>query len=363
MKVMNRYIAGKILKGILIAFLIVTSIIMLVDFVEASRNIGSDADLNAGEVFALTVLRAPQLIEQTIPFVVLFGVMGALYGMNRRSELIVMRASGLSAWRFLRPAIGVVFILGLLWSLLFNPLSSAATAAYENMKSSFLGQTEQSKEKAIWLRDGSEFEQTVIYAPAFNLLERTLYKPEFTIFEIDPDGSMVFSHRFDAETAKLLPTGYWQLKNVLESQEDGTQQLNQAVALPTDITARNLQDAQSLAGLSPIWSLPSEINALDQAGFSTTALKIQFNKLLALPLTLIAMAIIAAGVSMRLTREGGTLKFMLTGATIGFGVFFVENMIKAFGETGAVSARMAVWIIPLFVLASGLAYLSQIEDG
>jgi len=363
MKVMNRYIALKTLKGILIAFLIVTSIIMLVDFVEASRNIGSDADLNAGQVFVLTVLRAPQLIEQTIPFVVLFGVMGALYGMNRRSELIVMRASGLSAWRFLRPALVLVFLLGLLWALAFNPLSSTATGAYENMKAGFLGQSEQSKEKPIWLRDGSEFEQTVIYAPSFNLLNRTLNDPEFTIFELDAEGSLVFSHRFDAKTAKLLPSGYWQLKDVLESREDGSQQNNQAVALPTDITAKNLQDAQSIAGLSPLWNLPSEINALDQAGFSTVALKIQFNKLLSLPLTLIAMAVIAAGVSMRLTREGGTLRFMLTGAAIGFGVFFVENMIKAFGETGAVSARMAVWIIPLFVLASGLAYLSRLEDG
>jgi len=75
------------------------------------------------------------------------------------------------------------------------------------------------------------------------------------------------------------------------------------------------------------------------------------------------MTIIAAAVSMRLTREGGTLKFMLTGAMLGFGVFFIENMIRAFGEAGSISVSMAVWIIPLFVLACGLTYLSRIEDG
>ena len=62
-----------------IAFLIVTSIIMLVDFVEGSRNIGPDDNISAGLLLLLTLLKAPTLIEQTIPFVVLFGIMMTLY--------------------------------------------------------------------------------------------------------------------------------------------------------------------------------------------------------------------------------------------------------------------------------------------
>lgn len=363
MNVLTRYIASRTIKGILLAFLIVTSIIMLVDFVEASRNIGADAGLNAGQVLMLTVFKTPQLIEQTIPFVVLFGVMGALYGMNRRSELIVLRASGLSAWNFLKPVIIVVLLLGLVWSLAFNPLASNATRAYEAMKTGFLGESSAASKDAIWLREGTEFEQTVIYAPKFDLINKTLYNVEFTVFETDNEGDLVFSHRFDAEKAALLPTGYWQLKKVRESRPDGTQQINQAVALPTTITAQQLQETQQNSALTPVWQLPAQITALTQAGFSSVGLKIQLHKLLSLPLTLLAMSVIAAGVSMRLTREGGALRFMLTGAAIGFGVFFIENTIKAFGEAGSITPQIAVWVIPLFVLACGLSYLSYIEDG
>ena len=109
----SRYVAMRTLRGIGLALIIVTAIIMLVDFVEGSRNIGSDVDISFFELLSLTVLKVPKLIEQTIPFIVLFGVMGALYGMNRRSELIVMRASGLSAWRFLRPALIVSAMIGI----------------------------------------------------------------------------------------------------------------------------------------------------------------------------------------------------------------------------------------------------------
>ncbi len=94
---LNRYIAKRIIKGLLLAFMVVTSIIMLVDFVEGTRNIGWDQEIGSGTLFLMTLLKAPKLIEQTIPFVVLFGVMGTLYSLNRRSELIVLRASGLSA--------------------------------------------------------------------------------------------------------------------------------------------------------------------------------------------------------------------------------------------------------------------------
>ena len=362
MKVLSRYIAWQALKGILLALTIIMAIIMLVDFVEASRNIGADADLNSGQVFFLTALKTPFLMEQTLPFVVLFGVMGALYAMNRRSELIVLRASGLSAWRFLTPAMILVFFLGIFWAVLVNPLAVNAMTYHDELSARYEGKIKTNDNSPIWLREGDSYGQTVIYAPKFNLLNRTLANPEFTISVVD-EGGQAFSHRFDAKKAKLLSTGYWELTNVIESQKDGQQQFNKTVSIPTKITPKQMQESQTGARLMPLWQLPGEITALTKAGFSTTTQQLRFHKLLSLPLTLLAMAVIAAGVSMRLTREGGALRFMLTGAAIGFGVFFIENMIKAFGETGSISVSLAVWLIPIFVLACGLAYLSLLEDG
>lgn len=362
MKVLSRYISRQTLKGIFVALVIITSIIMLVDFVEGSRNIGADEELNPGQVFTLTALKTPLLIEQTIPFVVLFGVMGALYGMNRRSELIVMRASGQSAWRFLAPAILLVCFLGCLWTLLVNPLAVGAMSKHDDLVASYKG-SDTVTNKEIWLREGTGYEQTVIYAPSFNMVGRTLNNAEFTISRADDDGGQVFSHRFDAKSARLLSTGYWELNDVLESQPDGPQQNYPVVTIPTKITPKQIQNSKSGERLLPVWQLPREITTLTKAGFSSANQQLRFHKLLSLPLTLIAMAVIAAGVSMRLTREGGTLRFMLTGAAIGFGVFFIENMIKAFGETGAISPVLAVWLIPFFVLFCGLAYLSLLEDG
>ena len=78
---------------------------------------------------------------------------------------------------------------------------------------------------------------------------------------------------------------------------------------------------------------------------------------------LIAMTIIAAGVSMHLNREGGTLRLLITGSTLGFAVYFADNFVSAFGEAAILPVILAAWAIPLFVLFCGITYLAKIEDG
>lgn len=359
---LNRYIAKRVIKGLLLAFLVVTSVIMLVDFVEGTRNIGSEEDIGSGTVFLLTLLKAPKLIEQTIPFVVLFGVMGTLYSLNRRSELIVLRASGLSAWRFLAPAICVTATIGLIWSAAFNPLASFAMNAHDKFVERVTGSAVSVSENSIWLREGNDIVQTVIYAEQADILERKLFNTTFYIFEITLDGTAIFKRRLDAKEAKHV-RGYWQLSDVIENAEGEITQLQNAVSLPTNISAEDIRDTADIKTIPPFWEIPKTIRKTERAGFSTVSLHMQLNKLLALPIMLIAMTVIAAGVSMHLTREGGTLRLLILGGVLGFGVYFADNVVSAFGEASALPIILAAWATPLFVLFSGLSYLARIEDG
>jgi lipopolysaccharide export system permease protein len=111
---LGRYVIVCVLGGILIALIAVLVSILLIDFVEEMRTVGARADLGPMEAARLTLLKTPMLIEQTLPFVVLAGSMMAIIGLNRRSELIAMRASGVSAWRFLTPPAFVGIVLGII---------------------------------------------------------------------------------------------------------------------------------------------------------------------------------------------------------------------------------------------------------
>jgi len=357
---LSRYIAGRTLRGIGIALLVVIAIIALVDYVEASRNIGSEADVSPLDLLILTSLKTPKLIEQTIPFVILFGVMGALAGMNRRSELTVIRAAGLSAWRFLRPALVVSAIIGVIWSTILNPLASKMMGEYDARSAQIIGGHQKQE---VWLREGSDTTQRVIQAENLNLKAKQLDNPVFFEIAIAKDGRTVFERRFDAEKARLLTPGYWTLEKVIENAPGETMQRADKITLPTNISLEDLREQSGQRVDPPFWTIGSEIAANEAAGFSARELRLQFHKLLALPFMLVAMTFIAAGVSMYLVRGGGTLRLLIMGAVLGFGVFFADSIITAFGEAGTIPIILAAWAVPVLVLLLGVIHLARIEDG
>ena len=357
---LSRYIAGRTLRSIGIAFLVVTSIIALVDYVEASRNIGVDAGLSPVQLLTLTALKIPTLIEQTIPFVILFGVMGALAGMNKRSELTVMRAAGLSAWRFLRPAVIVAGIIGVLWSTVINPLSSKMMSTYDARTAEALGVKPTSE---IWLREGSATAQRVIHAQALDLLAKRLETPVFYEMLVGRDGATVFDRRYDAESATLAAPGYWTLTGVIENAPGEPVRRTSEITLPTNIDVEGLREQAGERVEPPFWAIGEEIEANEAAGFSARKLRLQFHKLLALPVLLIAMTFIAAGVSMQLMRGGGTLRLLIMGAVLGFGVFFADSVVTAFGEAASLPIILSAWTVPILVLLLGITHLARIEDG
>ena len=361
--VLNRYLIKRVITGIALAFLIVTSIIMLVDFVEGSRNIDPEDNIGPGALMVLTVLKAPTLIEQTVPFVILFGVMGTLYNLNRRSELIVLRASGLSAWRFLSPAIAVTAVFGIIWALAFNPLASKAMDTHDLLFQKYSGIETPTHDQSLWLREGNDISQTVIYAKSADIFEHRLIKTTFYIFNFDSSGTAIFERRLDAKEAQLVTQGYWQLTDVIENAEGELTKKQAAISLPTSITIEDIRNTTEKKTTIPFWEIWGSIKKTEKAGFSARGLRMRLNKLLALPILLIAMTVIAAGVSMHLSREGGALRLLITGCTLGFAVYFADNIVHAFGEAAILPIILATWAITLFVLLCGIGYLAKVEDG
>lgn len=360
---LSRYVVLRCATGLLIAFFVVVSLIMLVDFVETNRDLDADIAAGSAQILYLTLLKTPSLIEETIPFVVLFGMMGAIYDMNRRSELIVMRASGQSAWNIIRPALYLAAALGIIWSTAFNPLATRLDRQFETLSTEWLGSERAFVEEDIWLREGQNEEQWVIRARSIDWESQTLNDVDFIVLRVNDDGRTTFSRRYDASTARLLNSGYWQLSDVIENAPNVPAERHDTIALPTQVTLPILRERIVDEPRTGFWSLPSVISENRQAGFSTRSLRLEFNRLLSLPILLIGMTFIAAGVSMRLTREGGTLRLVITGVALGFVVFFANSLVSAFGEASVVPVTLAAWAVPIMVLLLGVAYLSLVEDG
>ncbi|MDP3368541.1 MAG: LptF/LptG family permease, partial [Brevundimonas sp.] len=161
----ERYVLIQQGRSLAIALAVIAALIMLIDFVEISRGVGSDVDLSGARILGLMALKSPQVIIQLLPFVFLFGTLAAFVGLNRRSELIAMRAAGVSAWRFVLPAAGAALIFGVVTVTVLGPLAASADGLFQRERTRLSGAAAGAvSDQAVWIREGDDARQIVIRA-------------------------------------------------------------------------------------------------------------------------------------------------------------------------------------------------------
>jgi len=360
----ERYVLVRTLGGVATALAVLTTVIVLVNFVEQSRTVGVRAEIGFGETLWLTLLNTPSVILLLLPFAFLGGVLGAFVSLNRRSELIAMRAAGVSAWRFIFPAAAAAFVIGILTVTVVSPISSAMNAAYEHDRAELLqgGQTPGST--TTWLRQGDAQNQVVIRARGRDFDHGTLRLKNVSLF-ISTQGkgqAVQFSRRIEAGEARLMP-GYWLLTGAKEATPGAEALSYDTLSIPSTLTADAALARFAEPNTISFWQLWSAITRTEQAGFSATAYRLELEELIAKPLLFAAMSILAAAFSLRLIRLGGLAALAGSGVALGFVLFFFNQICGALGRSGAIPPFAAAWTPPLLALLSGFALLCYTEDG
>lgn len=303
---LQRYVLARTLGGVGAALAVIAVVILLVQFVDLSRSMGSRADLSATDLFGLTLLKSPSVIQILLPFVFLFGGMSAFVGLNRRSELVAMRAAGLSAWRFIAPAALAAFISGLLAVTLIDPIAAALSARFEadraRIMSNYLGDVP----KDIWLRQGDDHTQMVIHAKSRDTVagEVRLRGVSLFIYQKNKAGQPEFKRRLEAAEAVLRP-GFWQLKDVREASAGESSVRSDSLSLRSTLDSEAAVERFASPDAIAFWRLPAAIRLTEQAGFSASGYRLKFQQGLATPVLFTAMTILAAAFSLRLARLGG----------------------------------------------------------
>ncbi len=360
-----RYLLGQIAGGVALALAVILAMTVLVDFVELSRTIGTRSDVSAFRLILLSLMRAPSFVEVTLPFIFLFGVMWAMFGLNRRNELVVMRASGVSAWRFMAPGVALAIVIGVLATAVLNPMAARLSGEFERRKAAILDPTSSIvglSEEGVWLREARPDGQVVIRAERAEAGGRRLIEPTLFFYETVGTAAPTFVRRIDAEEG-VLRAGFWQLTDAWETAPDVSPVHHESIATPTSLAAEGLLETIGSPETQSFWNLPHQARLLREAGFAAAAYELHWHQLLATPLSLVAMTVVATAASLRLARRGGAFLLAGIGASAGFLLFFAESFLAAFGDTGAMPIVLAAWSAPTLTLLAGLLVISTVEDG
>jgi lipopolysaccharide export system permease protein len=362
---LSRYLLGQIAGGVGVALSVILAMTVVVDFVELTRTLGTRAEVSLLQLLFLALMRAPTLIEVTLPFIFLFGVMLAMFKLNRRSELVVMRAAGVSAWRFMAPGAGLAVIVGVLATTMLNPAAARLSGEFERRRAAILEPTANIvglSEEGVWLREARRDGQLVIHAKHAEAGGRRLILPTLFFYDAPSDEPPTFVRRIDAEEG-VLRAGFWQLSRAWETAPDTSPVSHESIAIPTSLAAESLMERISAPETQSFWTLRRQSRLLREAGFASAAYDLHWHQLLATPLSLAAMTVVATAASLRLARRGGAFRLAGLGVSVGFLLFFAENFLAAFGDTGAMPILLAAWAAPLLTLLGGLYVIASLEDG
>src|SRR5690606_25807545 len=103
-------------------FLGVAALVYIVTFTEIAGRAGGLEGYSAGWALSLAAFQLPFIMQQAVPFIGLIAAIAALLSLNRKYELVIARAAGISAWQFLTPIAAGAFVFGLLSILILNPI-------------------------------------------------------------------------------------------------------------------------------------------------------------------------------------------------------------------------------------------------
>jgi lipopolysaccharide export system permease protein len=267
----------------------------------------------------------------------------------------------MSAWQFLQPGLLVAAILGVLAVLAYNPMAAAAKARSEKLMAEWFGRDvalTTGDSSGSWLRQNGVDGPSVMTAKAVS--EQGLRLTGVTVFQYGQDGR--FQERIEAEVARL-EGGYWHLQTVIVARPGFDPQSYQTYNLSTALDRERVQNALGSVESVDIFELPGVIEMSERAKLPAERFHVQYQLLLARPLLLMAMVLLAATVSLRSFRQGGVQTMVLAGTVGGIGLFLLTEVSRQFGLAGLVSAPVAVWTPILIACLAALTVLLHQEDG
>lgn len=336
-----------------------TLILMTLDLLGESGKIlavpgNSDADL-----WRYVGYRLPLLISRFLPFSVLLGALIAFVGLNQHSEVVAMKAAGLSAHQILAPLIVASFgIAALLFVFNESVVVQAARSVGAWSDNDYRPIPPDSGiQSNVWVLSGNKLVRAGLVAGR----GAGIRAERVAIY--DREGGVV-RRIIRADVARPIPgTDRWRLERVSTFDAD----MNVTRRAPAIEALEGITPGQfTIARVDPAeldyWTLKNRIAELEAAGRPSAEARAGMAHKIAGPISTILMPLLAAIAAFGLARSGQVLLRAVVGMALGFAYFVADNFSLAMGNAGAYPPLVAAWAPFLLFLLIGETVLVRTEE-
>ncbi len=344
------YIARLLAVRTLTAFLALVAIMQMVDLLDRIPEVLEHGQGLAG-IGKYTLLRLPSIAQQSVGVAVLIGGVFAFAQLARNSEVVVMRAAGVSIFQVFKMALPVALLVAAFAVVLIDQVSPRAQQALSSWWIATAPESTKLRETPRWFR----VENDVVLARGVSQDNRELRQP--TVYQRDGTGAL--TRRLSAASA-TAERGGWRLKDVEVTNlgydtaaRTRSPEAFWGTSLDPDGVGRVYSGGYLVSSATAVRSLGGDVAVNQSPGFYATRLHRTFAE----PLAAIVMLLLALPVALSNPREG-TGRWILV--AIGGGLLYLvsDGLLTASGQAEYLPSWLAAWAAPVvFAAGAGLALL------
>ena len=326
-----------------------------ISFVSELQHVGIN-DYGSLQALIFVLLNLPQLLYQVFPSAMLLGGLLSLGALASTSELVVIRAAGISISRITVAVLKAGFLLIVIVVLIGEFLAPMTISAAKTMRAEALeGRVLTGDRRGLWSKYGNNFVYIGTVLPDVQLRDVVIY-------ELDQE------HRLKKTTLAgqaHYEDGLWHLQEVTNSEitdDQVTSSVNAVETWPamvsTDLfNVLNLEPEDMSA--SELWQYSSYLdeNELDSDSFWLAFWIKMFTPLASVGMLMIAVPLVLTSNS----RSGGMGQRILLGVIIGVAFYVFNRVINQMGIIYGISPMLSAGLPSLLVIAVSVVMIRKIR--
>jgi lipopolysaccharide export system permease protein len=309
------------------------------------------------ELWRYVSLRMPQLIARFLPFSVLLGTLITLATLNQNSEIVSMKAAGISAHQIIAPLVLASLGVAAL-SFAFNErIVTRATDTLDAWQAVSYGPVPKDNgvRPNVWVR----WSDDLIFVREVKGNGDATRLNGVTVYD---RGGETLQRIVNARTARRQGKG-WLLSGVdIFEVAKGLRTTAPTMAYGNGLDPLQFTLAKVDADEEDFGTLRNSIHELKLTGRDTAELESGFWHKLSGPLSAVLMPLLAAIAAFGLARSGQLFVRAVIGMALGFAYFVADNFALAMGNLGAYPPLIAAWAPFLLFLLVGEAVLIRTEE-
>ncbi|MGB6975344.1 MAG: LPS export ABC transporter permease LptG [Terracidiphilus sp.] len=362
-RILDEYVVREFLATFLLVLTGFVLLMLIFTFFELVGDILRNhiAMLTVGEYL---INLTPSMIYQIAPLAVLIAVLVTFGVLNRNSEIVAMKATGISLYRLVVPVFSIAAILAVSLFLFDEFYLPQANRRQEALRNVIKGRPPQTflhpEQKWIFGHPDHGEPGRIFYYQFFDPGRNEF--ANLSIFEFNPATFSLTRRIFASRVYWDSDSGSWVFQNGWVRDFQGATQLDfrefrgstfpEIHEQPTYFNKESLQSQEMNFG-----QLERYIGDLRQSGFDTMRLRVALWHKLAYPLVAVVMAILAIPFALSMGRRG-SLSGIAVAIVIALAYWFVDGWFGAMGSVNYLPAALAAWTPDiLFGLAGGYLLL------